>query len=167
MHANWWKQRIARQQEIDASIAARADYEYLYDKPCEDNKKVRVAGPFTVDSLSPHRLLGVDENDDLIDNVAEGKLGYGDKQDFAGMVLEHLRTAGVQQARKQDRIAFASLTPWPGNLVCAEGTYLEGDTDAGAAKRAGIFIGPRVRHRLPPRPRGSGPRGPPTPASTR
>ena len=71
IHADWWEQRIARQKEIDASIAAKADYEYLYDKPYEDNKKVRVAGPFTVESLSPHRLLGVDENDELIDNVAE------------------------------------------------------------------------------------------------
>jgi len=53
--------RIARQKEIDASIAAKAEYEYLYDKPYEDNKKVRVAGPFTVESLSPHRALGVDE----------------------------------------------------------------------------------------------------------
>ena len=53
LHGRWWEQRIARQQEIDASIAAKADYEYLYDKPYEDNRKVRVAGPFTVESLSP------------------------------------------------------------------------------------------------------------------
>ena len=67
----WWKLRIARQREIDASIAARADYEYLYDKPYTDNGKVRVAGPFTVESISPHRVLGVDENGDVIDGVAE------------------------------------------------------------------------------------------------
>ena len=79
LHRRWWEQRIARQKEIDASIAAKADYEYLYDKPYEDNKKVRVAGPFTVESLSPHRLLGVDENDELIDNIAEASLGYGAK----------------------------------------------------------------------------------------
>ena len=59
LHAEWWEQRIARQKEIDASIAAKADFEYLYDKPYEDKKKVRVAGPFTVESLSPHRVLGV------------------------------------------------------------------------------------------------------------
>ena len=35
------------------SIAAKAEFEYLYDKPYEDKKKVRVAGPFTVESLSP------------------------------------------------------------------------------------------------------------------
>ena len=142
MYADWWEQRIARQQEIDASIAAKADYEYLYDKPYEDNKKVRVAGPFTVESLSPHRLLGVDENDDLIDTAAEAKLGYGEKQDFAEMILENLKTSGVQQAHKEDKIAFSRIKPWPGDHVCAEGTYVEGDADSGAEKRAGIFIGP-------------------------
>ena len=108
LHEQFWTARVARQREIDASIAAKADYEYLYNKPYEDNKKVRVAGPFTVESLSPHRLLGVDENDELIDNVAEAKLGYlpagqagGEKQDFAGMILDHLKTSGVQQAHKE------------------------------------------------------------------
>ena len=142
IHADWWEHRIARQKEIDASIAAKANYEYLYDKPYQDNKKVRVAGPFTVESLSPHRILGVDENDDLIDHVAEAKLGYGEKQDFTGMILDHLKTSGVQQAHKEDRISFSGIRPWPGELVCAEGNYVEGNTDSGAQKRAGIFIGP-------------------------
>src|SRR3546814_690594 len=70
-HADWWQQRIARQKEIDASIAAKADSEYLYDKPYEDKRKVRVAGPFTVESLSPHRVLAVGADDELIDKVAE------------------------------------------------------------------------------------------------
>ena len=67
LHEAFWTARVARQREIDASIAAKADYEFLYDKPYEDRKKVRVAGPFTAESLSPHRLLGVDEDDELID----------------------------------------------------------------------------------------------------
>ena len=142
IHAEWWEQRIARQKEIDASISAKADYEYLYDKPYEDNKKVRVAGPFTVESLSPHRLLGVDENDGLIDNVAESKLGFGEKQDFAGIILDNLKTSGVQQAHKEDRLSFSSVRPWPGDFVCAEGTYVEGNPDSGPQRRAGIFIGP-------------------------
>ena len=57
LHEAWWQARIARQQAIDASIASKAEFEYLYDKPYEDKKKVRVAGPFTVESLSPHRVL--------------------------------------------------------------------------------------------------------------
>ena len=138
LHADWWQARIARQQEIDKSIAAKAEFEYLYDKPYDDKKKVRVAGPFTVESLSPHRMLGVDENDELIDSLADSKLGYGAKQDFARMILDNLRVAGVQQAHKEDRITFTALTPWPGDLVCAEGRYLEGNTE----KRAAIFIGP-------------------------
>ena len=142
IHTDWWEQRIARQKEIDASIAAKANYEYLYDKPYEDNKKVRVAGPFTVESLSPHRLLGVDEDDELIDNVAEAKLGYGEKQDFAEMILDNLKTSGVQQAHKENHIGFSGIRPWPGIFVCAEGTYVEGNGDSGAEKRAGIFVGP-------------------------
>ena len=142
LHDLWWEERIARQREIDASIAAKADYEYLYDKPYEDKRKVRVAGPFTVESLSPHRLLSVGENDELIDNIAEASLGYGQKQDFAGMILDNLKTSGVQQAHKEDRISFSGIRPWPGDLVCAEGTYVEGNEDSGPQRRAGIFIGP-------------------------
>ena len=142
LHTKWWEARIARQREIDASISAKADFEYLYDKPYEDRRKVRVAGPFTVESISPHRVLDVDENDELVDNVAEARLGYGETQDFASVILEHLRTSGVQQAHKEDRIAFSSITPWPGELVCAEGRYVEGGEEAGAEKRAAIFIGP-------------------------
>jgi adenine-specific DNA-methyltransferase len=138
LHADWWQARIARQKEIDASIAAKAEYEYLYDKPYTDNKKVRVAGPFTVESLSPHRILGVDENDELIDGLDEDGGGYRVKKSFPEMILENLKSAGVQQAHKEDRIAFTVLTPWPGYFVCAEGRYLEGDTE----KRAAIFVGP-------------------------
>ena len=140
--AAFWERRIARQKAIDASIAAKAEYEYLYDKPYADTKKVRVAGPFTVESLSPHRVLGVDEDDELIDNLADAELGYGEAQDFATIILEHLKTSGVQQAHKEDRISFTSIKPWPGDLVCAEGRYVEGDPDSGDEKRAGIFIGP-------------------------
>ena len=142
LHCRWWEARIARQKEIDASIAAKADFEYLYDKPYEDRGIVRVAGPFTVESLAPHRTLGVDENDELIDHLAETKTGYDGQQDFATMILEHLKTSGVQQAHREDRISFTALTPWPGDLICAEGRYVEGDADTGTERRAGIFIGP-------------------------
>ena len=142
LHKKWWQMRIARQKEIDASIMAKADNEYLYDKPYEDNKKVRVAGPFTVESLSPHRVLGVNEDDELIDQIAEGKAGYAPGQSFEQMILENLKTAGVQQAHKDDKINFFSLTPWPGYYICAEGRYFEGGKENGKEKRAGIFIGP-------------------------
>lgn len=148
LHAEWWQARIARQQEIDASIAAKAEFEYLYDKPYADNKKVRVAGPFTVESLSPHRVLGVDEDDELIDTAREDDAGYGAKQTFPQMILENLRIAGVQQAHKEDRIAFTSLAPWPGAFVCGEGRFIGdqwsvvSDQPPAAEYRAAVFIGP-------------------------
>ncbi|NOG71279.1 site-specific DNA-methyltransferase [Roseicella sp. DB1501] len=144
VHAAWWQARIARQKEIDASIAAKADVEYLYDKPYEDRSRTRVAGPFTVESLSPHRTLAVDWDDELIDTLAaaEGRRAAPDRdtavRDFASMILENLRTAGVQQADKADRISFTSLTGWPGSFIAAEGRFIEG----GQERRAGIFIGP-------------------------
>jgi adenine-specific DNA-methyltransferase len=141
LHSDWWTARIARQKEIDASIAAKAEFEYLYDKPYEDKKKVRVAGPFTVESLSPHRVLGVDENDELIDPKRQVS-GIDETQSFAQMVLENLKSAGVQQAHKEDKIVFTSLVPWSGDLVCAEGLYREGNAETGPEKRAAIFIGP-------------------------
>ncbi len=138
LYVEWWEARIARQAEIDKSIAAKAEYEFLYDKPYEDKKKVRVAGPFTVESLSPHRMLGVDENDELINAVQENNPEWGAKQTFPQMILDNLKTAGVQQAHKEDKITFIALTAWPGDLVCADGRYMEGNTE----KRAAIFIGP-------------------------
>jgi adenine-specific DNA-methyltransferase len=137
LHADWWQARVARQQEIDKSIAAKAEFEFLYDRPYEDKRKVRVAGPFTVESLSPHRTLGVDENDELIDPLKARSTSDG-ALSFEQMILENLRLAGVQQAHKADRITFTSLTGWPGNYICAEGRYQEGD----AERRAGVFIGP-------------------------
>jgi len=138
----WWALRIARQQEIDASIAAKAEQEYLYDKPYEDRKKVRVAGPFTVESLSPHRALGLDENDELIDPMADRGDEFADTQDFTHIILENLKIAGVQQAHKTDKINFTSIKPWPGYFICAEGRYREGDDESGVERRAAIFIGP-------------------------
>ena len=143
LHARWWEQRIARQREIDASIAAKGDTEFLYDRPYDDKGTVRVAGPFTVESLSPHRMLAVDANDELIPHgrfIHEGPDRAGEGEAFTQVILENLKTAGVQQAHKQDRISFTALTGWPGRYICAEGRYQE--SESGKERRAGIFIGP-------------------------
>ena len=143
LYAAWWQARIARQQEIDKSIAAKAEFEFLYDKPYEDKSKVRVAGPFTMESISPHRVLGVDEEDELIDsNLADNKLGYENDRDFGVMILENLKTAGVQQSHKEDKINFTSLNSWPGHYICAEGLYKESGTDNAPVRKAAVFIGP-------------------------
>ncbi len=138
----FWQARIARQREIDASIAAKAEFEYLYDKPYEDKKRVRVAGPFTVESLSPHRMSPVDENGEIIDEVdaARGTRGGQEQEaeNYRKAIMENLAKAGVQQVGREDAIKFDTLTSWPGDWIAAEGRYMEGETE----RRAGIFIGP-------------------------
>jgi len=152
-HAAWWEARIGRQKEIDASIAAKADTEYLYDQPYDDKARVRVAGPFTVESLSPHRVPAVDADDSLFDELeaAEGRRQAGaasETADFAEMVLDNLKRSGVQQAHKADRLVFASLKLWPGRFICAEGAVRqasEGESDTlsdSPTRRAAIFVGP-------------------------
>ncbi|MBQ7607386.1 MAG: site-specific DNA-methyltransferase, partial [Desulfovibrionaceae bacterium] len=136
LHKQWWDARIARQKEIDASISAHAEYEYLYDRPYENKKIVRVAGPFTVESLSPHRVLGLGADNELIDPAAD-KPGE-DGRDFEQMILDNLRTAGVQQAHKEDKIEFTSLEPFAGKMICAQGFYEESGTE----RKAAVFIGP-------------------------
>ena len=141
---------------ITSISAAKADQKFLYDKPYEDKSVVRVAGPFTVESLSPHRVLAVDENDELIDpsatKTSTSSTGSTDPDDFANVILENLKTAGVQQAHKEDKINFTTLTGWPGDYICAEGRYTQAHPGPpaqadqiqpeGTEKRAGIFIGP-------------------------
>jgi adenine-specific DNA-methyltransferase len=154
--AYWWRDRIDRQKEIDASIAAKADTEYLYDQPYTDNGRVRVAGPFTVESLSPHRVPAVDVDDSLFDEIeaAEGRAkkgASGERVDFAEMVLDNLRRSGVQQRARDDKLVFETMKLWPGEFILAEGTVRqkslteaesEEATEAGPTRRAAIFVGP-------------------------
>jgi adenine-specific DNA-methyltransferase len=145
-HEQWWQVRIARQKEIDASIAAKAETEYLYDQPYTDNSRIRVAGPFTVESLSPHRVPAVDIDDTLFDELeaAEGRrlktANTGNEaSDFATTILAALAKAGVQQAYKDERIKFDAMHGWPGQFICAEGQFTLAD---GTRQRAGILVGP-------------------------
>jgi adenine-specific DNA-methyltransferase len=142
-HAQWWEARTARQREIDNSITSKAEFEYLYDKPYIDNSRVRVAGPFTVESMSPHRVLIGDSDEQVSSSVAAPRPRYrhdgsGTPEDFAAMILENLKASGVQQMHKQDRITFTTLTGWPGKYICALGKFMEGEQE----RSAGILIGP-------------------------
>jgi adenine-specific DNA-methyltransferase len=118
-------------------------------------RTVRVTGSFTVESLSPHRVLPADEEDEAVVEAivleagevppprrrlrpkSEATAGTGD--DFVTVVLDNLSRAGVQNTKKNERLTFATIRPWPGGRwVSAEGEYEE----AGAKRRAAIVIGP-------------------------
>ena len=121
------KEGMTRQQ-IDAAIARHAESETLYDQPYEDKKTVRVTGPFTVESLSPHRTISVEEK---IERSAVGRDGWRMKvigpDCFATMILDNLRKAGVQNAIKGERLKFDSLDPFAGEWIHAQGRYTEKD----------------------------------------
>ena len=72
------------------------------------------------------------------------------------MILDNLKTSGVQQAHKEDRISFSGIRPWPGDLVCAEGTYVEGSERLRPPETCRHLHRPGVRHRVPPRSRVGG-----------
>jgi adenine-specific DNA-methyltransferase len=131
-------------EEIDTAIRRHAEFELLYDKPYEDTKKVRVSGPFTVESLSPHRSLAfagsaVDAtgaiNVDSVDDASNGDTS------FEQTILANLRTAGIQNGRKGERLSFDTVEPYAAAYIQAMGER-EGVTD-GTPKRVGITVGPQ------------------------
>jgi len=134
--AEWWEMRRQRQKEIDESIARHADSELLYDQPYEDKKTVRVTGPFTVESLSPHRVLSPDE--EIPASEVEAKKAAGPGQ-FETMIIENLKKAGVENRVKNERLRFDRLEPFAGQWIHAEGEYTEKD---GTSRRVAVCIGP-------------------------
>ncbi len=145
----WRELRRKRQQEIDASIARKAETEVLYDQPYEDAKRVRVTGPFTVESLSPHRTISVETKKELAEKPSEHgftvKLLAGSS--FANLVLDNLRTAGVQNTIRNERLKFDSLQVYPGHWISGSGEYAEKDASTklgtgGKRRRAAVCIGP-------------------------
>ena len=141
MLAQWWELRQRRQKEIDASIDRCADTETLYDQPYKDNKRIRVTGPFTVESLSPHRTISVTEKKRLAevpDKHGRTLKVYGAGQ-FGNIIIDNLKKAGVQNTIKNERLKFDQLEPYAGQWIHAEGQYSEKD---GKPRRVGVCIGP-------------------------
>ena len=128
------KQGMTR-DEIQRAIARHSEQEMLYDQPYDDSNRIRVTGPFTVESLSPHRVLSTDDEQPETESEATRTTSA----DFASMIMENLRKAGVQNTRKKERLKFDSLDPFAGTWIHATGTYTESD---GTSKRVAISIGP-------------------------
>jgi adenine-specific DNA-methyltransferase len=125
-----------KREEIDAAIARHADTETLYDQPYEDNKRIRVTGPFTVESLSPHRVLATDEERPTSEKEAQKAAGAGQ---FETMILDNLKKAGVQNTVKNERLKFDRLEPYAGEWLHFAGEYTE---KGGVSKRVAVCIGP-------------------------
>lgn len=122
-------------EEIDAAIAKHADTEILYDQPYTDNKRIRVSGPFTVESLSPHRILSTDEERPKSEKSPEKTSGHGQ---FETMILENLKKAGVQNTIKNERLKFERLETFAGLYIHGYGEF----TESGESRRVAVCIGP-------------------------
>ena len=133
--------------EIDSAIRRHADFEILYDKPYENKKKVRVAGPFTAESLSPHRSLAFPS--DLPSGSRESisqAVGAADAEspNFEQSILDNLAKAGIQNGKRKERIQFAAVESYAGAYIQAVGEQrVEGDASDQEPARVGIAIGPQ------------------------
>jgi adenine-specific DNA-methyltransferase len=113
-------------EEIEEAIARHAEFEVLHDRPCEDPGKVRVCGPFTVQSTSPYRSLTF--------------AGSRNDGSFEQMILANLRAAGIQNGRKGERLRFDTVQPYAAPCIQAVGEREE--APEGTPRRVGITIGP-------------------------
>ncbi|QKW14730.1 site-specific DNA-methyltransferase [Verrucosispora sp. NA02020] len=120
-------------KEIDAAIARHAETELLYDRPYEDKKRIRVAGKFTVESLSPHRSANF--------SIGEEQTEGGDVNAYVKTILDNLTKAGVQNGWRNERLEFASLNPYPGKFVHAEAARR--NDDEGTSARIAVSVGPQ------------------------
>ncbi|WUH99274.1 site-specific DNA-methyltransferase [Spirillospora sp. NBC_00431] len=121
---------------IDEAILRHAESTPLYDKPYEDKKKIRVAGRFTVESLSPHKTIVPSRTG------SEEAAEQDDSSAFERTVLENLYKAGVQNGRRRERLEFASpLQPYAGQRIQASGVQRHGEE--GTPQRIGVSIGPQ------------------------
>jgi adenine-specific DNA-methyltransferase len=150
LHEAWWSARRARQAAIDESIADNAEFEYLHDQPYEDKATVRVAGPFTVESLSPHRVLSSGDDDPALlaalgkDSSVAADERRRESDDFVRVVLSNLETAGVGNTKKGERLRFikGTMRPFSGTYLNAQARYREGESEDAPERKAAIFIGP-------------------------
>jgi adenine-specific DNA-methyltransferase len=138
--AEWWRLKHKRQAEIDASIARGAEAQVLYDQPYQDSKRTRVTGPFTVESLSPHRRLPA-----VGSETHTGVRGRSLGQDtFVHTIIENLWKSGIQNTVKGERLKLDRLELYAGEWIHAAGEYTEcgSNGEEPVARRVAICIGP-------------------------
>ncbi|OIK23409.1 site-specific DNA-methyltransferase [Streptomyces malaysiense] len=130
------KEGMTRDQ-IDKAIKKHAEFETLYDRPYENKKAVRVAGPFTVESLSPHRSVSFGQDIPASEKAAE-MMPSG--ASYEETILEHVKKAGVQNGYRNERLEFESVEPVSGRILTAVG--IRKDAEEGTPARVGIALGP-------------------------
>ncbi len=110
-----------------------AEQETLFDQPKEDKKKLRVAGPFTVETLQNFEPVSPDE----LDTSTSTEDGI---EAFENRIFEHLKSAGVKNGIKNENAVFKRVERKSSAYLHAEGFY---DKASGGEAKAYIHIGPK------------------------
>jgi len=132
--------------QIDAAIKRHADFEFLYDRPYVDSRRARVAGPFTVESLSPHRSLAFAPSSEPI-SVREAAIDAS-AVSFEETVLANLGKAGIQNGRRNERLEFEAVEAYGGSYIQAIG--IRSANGNNVASRVAISVGPQYGTVGPP-----------------
>ncbi len=119
-------------EEIDAAIRKHADTETLYVQPYEEKGIVRVTGTFTVESLSPHRMLPAGD-----EAPAQGADAPRSEGDYLSVILDNIRKYGVQNTVKNERLHFDRLNAFPGEYIQGEGSTAKAVRPRGCAAASG------------------------------
>ena len=107
--------------------------ETLYDQPIEDKKRIRVSGPFTVETLQSYNVASPESVDDRKNEAEENRL-------FQERIFAHLSTAGIRNGDKSQRATFHSVEAVSHPYLHAKGWYTDGD---GEERLVYFHIGPK------------------------
>ncbi len=109
------------------------EMEVLYDQPQEDKRKLRVSGPFTVETLQSFNVVSPDELDDRTDEAEENRL-------FQERVFSHLETSGVRNGDRSQKAVFHGMESVASPFLHARGYYTDSD---GEERLVYFHIGPK------------------------
>jgi adenine-specific DNA-methyltransferase len=107
--------------------------EILYDQPKEDKKRMRVSGPFTVETLQSYNVQSPESMSLTADEEEENRL-------FQERIFAHLQSSGVRNGDKTQQAIFHGMEPVPNPYLNARGYYKDKD---GRERLAYFMIGPK------------------------
>lgn len=107
--------------------------ETLYDQPLEDKKRIRVSGPFTVETLQSYNVASPESVDDRPNEAEENRV-------FQDRIFSHLQTSGIRNGDKSQRATFKQVEAVSHPYLHARGWYTDGD---GEDRLVYFHIGPK------------------------
>lgn len=107
--------------------------ETLYDQPEENKRKIRVSGPFTVETLQSFNATNPDEVDNSTDEAEENRL-------FQERIFSHLQTSGIRNGDKTQQAIFHGVEAVSDPFLNAKGYYHDAD---GRERLVYFHIGPK------------------------